>query len=140
MSDKAYVSKHNYYPGTVEIPAGTVFTEDQWEACGGKVSSLHEHIKKGYITENEQYVPEVVPEVVPEAEVEVLEIVKEEEPVKEEKAKAQGIWNYSKEELEGLDIGMLNTIYKDRAAEYGIKVNRPFSNKDNLIAKMTSEA
>ena len=138
MSEKTYVSTSNYYPGTTQIPAGSVFTEDQWCECGGKASSLQEHLKKGYITENVQYVPEKVVDT--EALKQAPDVVEDPAPSADStKEKAQGIWNYSVEELQDLDIGMLNTIYKDRSAEYGIKVNRPFTNKENLIAKMTSE-
>jgi hypothetical protein len=139
MSEKNYISTHNYNPGSTSIPAGMVFTEAQWEEFGGKPGSLAQHVKKGYITVDEQYVPELVQAPVIEKVVEKVEKDTKEEVVVE-KAKAQGIWNYSEDELKDLDIGMLNTIYKDRAAEFDIKVNRPFSNKDNLIAKMTSEA
>ena len=129
MEEKLYVSKMNYYPGKDNLTAGTVFTAEQWELAGGKVKDLEIHVKKGYITEAVQEVPE---NLVPD-QVEEVEEAEEAEPTKPE-----GIWNYDAEQLEDLPLEVINTIYKQRADEFDIRV-RPFTNKEKLIEKMCSE-
>jgi len=132
MEEKLYVSKMNYYPGKDNLTAGTVFTAEQWELAGGKVKDLEIHVKKGYITEAVQEVPEnLVSDQVEEAEK--ADQVEEAEPTKPE-----GIWNYDAEQLEDLPLEVINTIYKQRADEFDIRV-RPFTNKEKLIEKMCSE-
>jgi len=132
MEEKLYVSKMNYYPGKDNLTAGTVFTAEQWELAGGKVKDLEIHVKKGYITEAVQEVPEnLVSDQVEEAEE--ADQGEEAEPTKPE-----GIWNYDAEQLEDLPLEVINTIYKQRADEFDIRV-RPFTNKEKLIEKMCSE-
>jgi len=129
MEEKLYVSKMNYYPGKDNLTAGTVFTAEQWELAGGKVKDLEIHVKKGYITEAVQEVPENLVS----DQVEEVEEAEEAEPTKPE-----GIWNYDAEQLEDLPLEVINTIYKQRADEFDIRV-RPFTNKEKLIEKMCSE-
>jgi len=79
-----------------------------------------------------QEVPEnLVSDQVEEAEE--ADQVEEAEPTKPE-----GIWNYDAEQLEDLPLEVINTIYKQRADEFDIRV-RPFTNKEKLIEKMCSE-
>lgn len=128
--EKLYTSSLNYYVGNEPFKAGSVFTKAQWEAAGGKGDDLDLHVKKGYITETVQVVSE---DIKPKQEV------KEEEEAKEEPKQAPtGVWNFKKEELEALPLEALNTLYKDRAAEYGLTA-RMFKDKEALIEKMTSE-
>ena len=125
--EKLYTSTMNYYVGNEPFPAGSVFTKTQWEAAGGKGDDLDMHVKKGYITEAVQIKPADI---------------KPKEETKEEVKKAEsptGIWNFKKEELDPLPIEALNTLYKDRASEFGIGV-KMLKDKAELIEKMTSEA
>ena len=141
MEEKLYVSKMNYYPGKDNLTAGTVFTAEQWELAGGKVKDLEIHVKKGYITEAVQEVPEnLVSDQVEEAEkAEKAEKADQVEEAEEaEPTKPEGIWNYDAEQLEDLPLEVINTIYKQRADEFDIRV-RPFTNKEKLIEKMCSE-
>lgn len=122
--EKLYTSKMNYYVGNEPFTAGSVFTKTQWEAAGGKGEDLDMHVKKGYITETVQVKPEdIKPKTTP----------------KEEKVAPTGIWDFKKAELEPLPIEALNTLYKDRAAEFGIEVVM-LKDKAELIKLMTSEA
>jgi hypothetical protein len=124
---KLYTSDYNYNVGNKMLPKGSIFSEEQWVAAGGKAVDLGLHVEKGYIKEATQTLPDpVVPE-------------EQEEQEEQEQTNPQGIWNFSKEELEGLPLEALNTMYKDRASEFEIRV-REYKDKDALIEKMTSEA
>jgi len=155
MTEQIYVSENAYYPGRVAIPAGSVFTAKQWIEAGGTAEALETHVEKGYIKEAVQQAPPSIVEALEKVEEPAAEEPAAEEPVAEEpaaeepaaeepaaeepeKIMPQGIWNFSKEELDPLDLEVLNTLYKDTAAEYGIEV-LPFEDKDLLIEKMTSE-
>lgn len=126
--EKLYTSSLNYYVGNEPFKAGSVFTKAQWEAAGGKGDDLDLHVKKGYIQEAVQVVPE-----------DIKQKQEDKEEAKEEQKQAPtGVWNFKKEELEALPLEALNTLYKDRAAEYGLPA-RMFKDKEALIEKMTSE-
>jgi hypothetical protein len=129
---KLYTSEYNYNVGGEMLLKGSVFSEAQWVAAGGKAADLALHVEKGYIKEAVQTVPEPVEPV-----IEPVEPVVEPEPVIEPSS-PQGIWNFTKEELEGLPLEALNTMYKDRAAEFNLRV-REYKDKAALIEKMTSE-
>lgn len=135
---KRFVSTANYYPGRTDLPAGTVFTEDEWVAAGGKAAGLAEHVAKGYITEAVQTKP---PAPKPAPVEEEAPVVEEEAPVVEETKKEPptGLWSFTAEELEPLPIEALNTMYKDTAKKAGLPIPRAFNNKESLIKKMTSE-
>jgi hypothetical protein len=156
MSEKRYVSDHNYNPGSTQLPAGTVFTEAQWVEFGGSVEGLAAHVSKGYIKEAVQTRPDDLPPMKPA--VDVVEEKPSEEPEGEESAeevvvtveaeaeaeaeapaKATGIWDFAKEELDPLPLDVLNSMYKDRCKKFEIKGARAYKDKDALIKKMTSE-
>lgn len=156
--EKKYTSEMNYR--NPEFKAGSVFTESQWVAKRGTVSSLQEHLAAGYITEWEgQSAPTSVqaPAVTKTANSANTEVVEsesaedsneeesEEEVVVEEseqteQEKPHGIWDFKAEDLEPLGLPALNTMYKEHAEKNGIDNVRAFQNKENLIEKMCSEA
>jgi len=142
---KLYVSESNYYPGATDIKAGTVFSEAQWIKCGGSATSLKEHVEKGYIKEAVQAAPPPPPQPTtpPPADKQkgakppVVPPVADTKPA--EDTKPSGVWNFTKEELQPFGLPVLNTMLKDRAEEFDLKVE-PFDDKDKLIEFMTSEA
>ena len=150
MEEVRYISKSNYNPGREAIPAGTIFTEAQWVKCGGKKDSLKGHLDAGYITEAEVVVqvppqplnkptpaPVVEETVTTSGEADEKEVI-EPEPTVTASTKPSGIWDYTSEELEPLSLPVLNGLYKDRGAEFDLKV-REYKDKDALIKKMTSQ-
>lgn len=151
MNEKFYVSTANYYPGRQDLPAGTVFTEEQWIEAGGKATGLAEHIAKGYITEAKQVkpaapapkkeAPKVDAPIVDGSEGSEDDKEKEKKPpvVDNQKTAPTGLWCYTAEELEPLPLEALNTMYKDTAKKAGLKTPRAFKDKPALIKKMTSE-
>lgn len=122
--EKLYVSDMNYYPGKKDLKAGTVFSVEQWEDAGGTEENLKIHVKRGYIREAVQEVPETL-------------VADEPKAVKEQKA-PEGIWTFDIEQLENLSLNVLNTMYKQRAAEFNQEVS-PYEDKEALILKMCSE-
>lgn len=123
--DKMYVSDMNYYPGEKNLPAGTVFTAAQWEDAGGSPEDLEVHLKKGYIKEAVQTVPEDVAK-------------KEEEKPEASKKAPEGMWNFEIDNLTNLSLEVLNTIAKQRADEFGVDFSK-HEDKDALILLMCSQ-
>lgn len=134
---KLYVSEHNYYPGTTDIKAGSVFSEAQWIASGGTTVGLQEHCARGYIKEAVQTQPSA--SNVPPADTKKSASNVPPPADKPPADKPAGIWNFTKEELEPFGLPVLNTMLKDRAEEFGLKVEA-FKDKPALIEFMTSEA
>lgn len=134
MSEQLYVSTQNYNLRVGPIPAGTVFTCEQWIKAGGREQDLDVHVARGYVQKTEQAAPPSDVEEEPGGEESTDEVVKDEAQV------PTGIWSFSVEELEPLPLEALNAMYKDRAQEFGQKKPRAFKDKQALIAKMTSEA
>lgn len=162
MNETKYTTDMNYRNPV--ISAGSVFTEAQWVAKGGKAEGLKGHVAAGYITVWEgQSAPEPIITVSPSpleqetvtvdsAETEVINLEDSaEEESKEEvideheeylaraKAKPEGVWNFKAEDLEDIPLEQLNIMYKSHADENGINV-RAYKDKDALIAKMCSQA
>lgn len=124
MADTQYITELNYQNPCFN--AGSVFTADQWVDAGGSTDGLKGHVSKGYIKVWEGQEPPVPMK-------EAVDVV-EEVPVK-----VDHIWDFAEEDLEPLPLEALNSLYKDHAAKFGIKV-RAYKDKEAVIKKMTSEA
>jgi hypothetical protein len=166
--EKYYTSDMNY--NNPDFEAGSVFTEAQWVAKGGKAGSLALHVAKGYITEWEGQQPPAEPaepvqldappdtetvnaedeqeppaeeppaEEPPAEEPPAEEPPAEEPPAEEPKPKPEGIWNFVREDLEPLPLESLNALYKDTAEKNGITNVRAYTNKESLLNKLCSQA
>ena len=147
MEETKYISDHNYNPGGTEIPAGNVFTLEQWKACGGKEAGLQGHLDAGYIHEWEgQAAPSAPIEPASEPETQTADLgteevgkIEKDEDQAPRATKPTGVWDFTNDELRDLSLEALNGLHKDHAAKYDLKV-RAFKDKNALIKKMTSEA
>jgi len=158
MAETKYITDNNFYLGKASIPAGSVFTLDQWIECGGSEDGLESHLKnKGnYVREWEgQKAPVVIEDVKDTETVDTAEFVEldteeetensedsteeeSDEEVVEDDTHPEGVWNWEPADLESLSLEALNTLYKDHAAKFGISV-RAYKDKPALIKKMCSE-
>lgn len=159
MTEAKYITDNNFYLGVESIPAGSVFTLEQWIECGGTEEGLKGHLsnKGNYVREWEgQTVPERFKDTqtVDDAEFVVIDQPSEDSPEEEsdnevatnnaegdeeeESVHPTGVWNFQPDDLEPMSLEALNAFYKDHAAKFDISV-RAYKDKDALIKKMCSE-
>jgi len=139
MEETKYQTHVNYQ--NPSFKKGSVLTIAQWVEKGGTEEGFMKHVDRGYITEWAGQADPLT-QTADSADTVIVEPSVDpagEEIEKEVSTKAPtGIWDWSEEDLEPLELAALNTLYKDTAAEYGIEVEY-IDDKDQLIALMTSE-